>query len=402
MQYYLQLSYMVSEQFNPLIMDVGSGSVRVGWAGHDQPKLVESSYLAQRPDGSIDPIPLRFGGTTRRPGADRAEVVRTQEFSSDSGEWVLRPDCLQAVSDTLLFSQRGLQASPLERPLFATCPTGASAEFKKNYYEHFMESVQSPAFFLGDTSVLSMYATGRVSGVCADIGASATTVARVERGAIADFVIEPIAGDAIDQFILNRVEYLPPGPDSTESFTEQYKLALVREIKHGGCRCSHHALAPVSPSAPIARSTRGARKSPHVPATSPTGRSGSEVFKLPDGSEIEISGIQEQAAETLFIPTSEFQGLTSAVSEQLGEDGDFVLLTGGSAHFHGLHTRLVNELEAAGGQNVHVFPFAQWTHRSHSSFVGAYIQASLSSFAGLWVKPAAYSEIGIERILASQ
>jgi actin-related protein len=118
------------------------------------------------------------------------------------------------------------------------------------------------------------------------------------------------------------------------------------------------------------------------------------VIKLPDGSEVDVAGVNEYAAETLFCEQEEFLGLTAAV-RQSGES-EFVLLTGGSAHFQGLHTRLVNELQQ---ESLHVFPFAQWTHRMHSSFVGASILASLSSFASLWVTPECYFESGVDRFI---
>ena len=379
---------MVLEQFNPLIFDLGSSTVRAGWAGHDQPKFVESSYLGRKSDGSLDPVPYRFLNSKR--ASESVSVERTLHF--DGSEWILDKECLGVLADTLLYSTRGLQNTPLERPVFATIPTGASSAIKRSYYEHFIESAEVPAFFVGDSSVLAMYAAGRVSGVCVDIGASALTVARVTRGEIADAGIHATAGDAIDNVILSRVDGIEAGSNIPESLQEQTRLALAREIKHGACKCSHHALPP--PPTPSG-SRRGARK---APLASPTHKSDHVAYKLPDGTEIDVGGVQEYAAETLFIATSEYPGLTEAVSSVLADEDDkFVLLTGGSAHFHGLHTRLVHELEAS---KANVFPFAQWTHRNHSSFLGASILASLSSFASLWVTPSSYLENGVDRLIA--
>ena len=390
---------MVSEQFNALVFDLGSSSVRAGWAGHDQPKFIETSFLGRKSDGSLDPVPCRFLNSKRN--NDAVTVHRAITFDHEISEWVVDKDCLAALSETLLYSSRGLQCLPAERPVFATCPTGASVDVKKAYYEHFMESAEVPAFFLGDTSVLAMYASGRVSGLCVDMGASASIVAQVSRGQISDYAIHTTAGDVIDNFILGRVDGIDAPSNLPESISEQTRLAIVRELKHNACRCSHRALPP-PPTPSGLRSTRGTRKA--APLPSPTHKGEHAMFKLPDGTEVDVANVQEYAAEVIFAPTGEYPGLTAAVCEGLvgiEEEEKFVLLTGGSAHFHGLHTRLVNELDAAlGVGKTSVFPFAQWTHRVHSSFLGASILASLSSFASLWVTPASFLENGLDRILA--
>lgn len=393
---------MVSEQFNPVIFDLGSSTVRAGWAGHDQPKIVESSFLGLKSDGGLDPIPLRFLNG-KRP-SEPSDVVVTQQYDPESLEWTLSKECLAPLAETIMFSQRGLQANAMERPLFATCPSGVPVSFKRAYYEHFMEGVQVPAFFLGDSSVLSMYAVGRVSGVCVDVGASATTIARVEKGQIADLDIYSAGGNLIDIFILSRVEGLSsalPGFEATESFIDQYRLALAREVKHNACKCSHHALPALPVSPPATRASRGGRSKTTV--LSPSGHAMDPVrFKLPDGSEVDVAQVQEHAAEQLFVQQGDFPGLPTALAERLNprESDRFVMLTGGAAHFHGFHSRLVHEVEVLTGSSVNMFPFNQWTHRNHSAFVGASILASLSSFGSMWVTPASFRENGIERLLA--
>ena len=401
---------MVSDQFNPVIFDLGSSTVRAGWAGHDQPKFVESSYMGRRiSDDSLEPSPIRFlnGGNVKRhqsssPSPEPVDVIRAQGYDGKSFKWTIEQDCLSLLSETLLFSPRGLETKAMERPLFCTHPTGASPDFKRMYYEYFMESVEVPAFFLGDTSVLALYAAGRTNGVCVDIGASCTTIARIEKGGVlVDSSVYAVGGDSIDQFITSRIDIEAPTISGTESYVNNHKLAIAREIKHNACKCSHHPLQPVSPSAPLGRTTRGSSKK-QVPVSSPVSSQDPILFKLPDGSEVDVSSVQEYAAESLFSPWTHFPGLTAATLEKTKTDDDFILLTGGSAHFHGLHTRLVHELESKRSATFTVFPFAQWTHRMYSSFLGASILASLSTFGSLWVTPASYLENGVDRLVHSK
>jgi hypothetical protein len=129
------------------------------------------------------------------------------------------------------------------------------------------------------------------------------------------------------------------------------------------------------------------------------------VYKLPDGTELDVSSVSDQAAELLFRShDQQYPGLTECVTEALSQTEDaspFLLLTGGSSHFHGLHTRLVHELENLEKVPL-IFPFSQWTHRAYSGFVGASMIASLSTFASLWVTPASYSEHGVDRLINSK
>ncbi len=372
----------MSEQHNPVIFDLGSSTLRAGFAGHDQPKFNESSFLYRRADGSLDMVPVRF---LKKPFVDM-EVQRAQWFDPDSQAWVMDQGCMAKLAEMMLYSPRGLDCTAMDRPVFATCPSGVSSAYKKLYYEYFMEVAQVPAFFMGDSSTLSVYAAGRTSGLCVDIGASATSISRIDRGEVSQSTTYGFGGDNMDAFILSKVEGID-GPNT------EVRLALAREVKHNACKCSHHALAPAPITPGGARSTRGSsRRGGSGPPTSP---SGGIMFKLPDGSEVDISQVNEYAAETVFTNQMEsgFPGLTEAVSRQVDSPDDFILLTGGSAHFQGLHTRLVNELQ------VSVFPFTQWTHRVYSSFIGASILSSLSSFSSLWITAESYAESGIDRFL---
>ena len=399
---------VVTDRFNPIVFDLGSSSARVGWAGTDQPKYVESSLMGRKlSDGTIDPSPLRFGNKKYTEPIDPVRCV-----SYYDGEWSIDPEILAPITDTLCFSSRGLNANAFERPIITTCPSTSPSSYKKILFEHFMETVQAPAFFVGDTSVLSIYATGRVSGICVDIGACATSMSVVDKGQVVQSYTYAVGGDFIDQFVLSRLgeSISVPMSDMTDNFLLEMKLSTIREIKHAACKCSHHSL-PTSQVSPAGRSARNQRKSAsgngsiHSPQGSITGHH-AETFRLPDGTDLDVSSVSEQAAEQLFRNhDGGYPGLSEALKAVLSEASDiddpFVVLTGGSSQFHGLHTRLVHETESMERPPL-IFPFSQWTHRSYSGYVGASILASLSSFASLWVTPSSYSEQGVDRLINTQ
>jgi actin-related protein 4 len=367
-------------------------------AGHDQPKIIESAYMARRKSGEIDPLPIRFLSGRKYEGVDPARIVQHTDG------WAIDKGAFSTCTETLLYSARGLHMNPLERGVISTCPAGADDAFKKVMYEHFMETVESPMFFLGDTSVLSLYAAGRVSGIHVDIGASCTSVSVVDRGVTTRLSEFAVAGDYIDRFITSRVDIPAPAGEHTSEFSEEVKLALAREIKHNACKCSHQTLPPTTPHRNA--NTRSSNRRNDARATPPLASHTPVPYKLPDGTEIDVGAVSEYAAELVFIRGDGFNGLTASILEATHDDVSalpeepFVLLSGGSAHFQGLHTRLANELhQEEKFQHAHIFPFTQWTHRSHAAYVGASIVASLSSFASLWVTPASYKECGVDRLI---
>ena len=120
----------------PIVVDVGTHSTRVGWSGHDQPKFnVDRKDTNPLPDDLFDIVYSRL---TRDP--------------------------------------------PSGHPVIATVPVLASKTLKKEYYETFMEQWQVPAMFLADTAVVSLFAIGKTSGQCIDMGASHVTVSQISKG----------------------------------------------------------------------------------------------------------------------------------------------------------------------------------------------------------------------------
>lgn len=302
---------MVCGDFTPIVFDAGTHSVRVGWSGHDQPK------------------------------------ARGKGICSLDDEWMASG---LDITDSLVYSKFVKADERFEHPVIATCPTSANADYKKEFYTHFMESAQVPAFFLGDTAVLSLYAAGRVSGVCLDMGASHTSVAHISGGVTVSNTDYRIGGNTVDAFIQTRIG------GSTDH---------LEAVKIGACRCS----------LTMQTSARPARR--RTPVGSPVGHSLAS-FKLPDGSEVDVGAIAETAVETLL---GQEEGW-------LGPPGTCVVVTGGSSQFPGLSQRL--ELDSS----VSIFPATQW-----AGFVGASILSSLSSFSALWVTRASYNENGIDRIV---
>ena len=106
--------------------------------------------------------------------------------------------------------------------------------------EFFFESMDVPALFIAPQPLLSMYASGRGTGVVVDVGEGVTTLFPVYDG----FSITPhiqrvdLGGKEMTQYLqllLRKSGYI---------FSTSSEMEVVREIKEACCECSTADTAP--------------------------------------------------------------------------------------------------------------------------------------------------------------
>ena len=127
-------------------------------------------------------------------------------------------------------------------------------------------------------------------------------------------------------------------------------------------------------------------------------------YKLPDGSIIRIGDQLYQAPEALFSPEQlgiQNPGLSKMVSCSITKcDADIqkmlygeIVLSGGTTLFQGLDDRLLRELEQVASKGT-LIKITVPPDRCFSTWIGASIVTSLSSFKQMWVTSADFKEFG--------
>ncbi|KAB0399463.1 hypothetical protein E2I00_015772 [Balaenoptera physalus] len=127
-------------------------------------------------------------------------------------------------------------------------------------------------------------------------------------------------------------------------------------------------------------------------------------YKLPDGSIICIGDQLYQAPEALFSPEQlgiQNPGLSKMVSCSITKcDADIqkmlygeIVLSGGTTLFRGLDDRLLRELEQVASRGTPIKITAP-PDRCFSTWIGASIVTSLSSFKQMWVTSEDFKEFG--------
>eukprot|EP00920_Eleutheroschizon_duboscqi_P041931 GHVT01100607.1.p1 GENE.GHVT01100607.1~~GHVT01100607.1.p1 ORF type:complete len:306 (+),score=35.47 GHVT01100607.1:364-1281(+) len=274
-----------------------------------------------------------------------------------------------------------LKANSQEHPTLLTEAPLNPRSHRERAAELFFEAFGVPALHFATQAVLSLYASGRTTGVVLDSGDGVSHVVCVYEGfAIPHAVMRSdVAGRDVTEhlaLLLRKAGYI---------FHTSAEMEVVKSIKEKTCYMSFN---------PQAEDARTAGDSIGDLAT----------HLLPDGSLISVGTERYRAPELLFNPTLvglEYLGLHELlVSAIQRADLDLrrelfasIVLAGGSTLFKGFGDRLLNEIRKVAPADVRIRVSAP-PERNLSAWTGGSILASLASFSNMWITKEEYDERG--------
>ncbi|XP_050789263.1 actin-like protein 6B isoform X1 [Gopherus flavomarginatus] len=209
------------DEVGALVFDIGSFSVRAGYAGEDCPKadfpttvgLLAPEEAALELDGDKEKKP----GKVYYIDTNSLHVPRenTDVLSPLKNGMIEDWDCFQAILDHT-YGKHVKSEPGLHPVLMSEAPWNTRAKREK-LTELMFEHYAIPAFFLCKTAVLTAFANGRSTGLVLDSGATHTTAIPVHDGYILQqgIVKSPLAGDFISMqcrelFQEMNIEIVPP------------------------------------------------------------------------------------------------------------------------------------------------------------------------------------------------
>nr|KAF6477056.1 actin like 6A [Molossus molossus] len=212
------------DEVGALVFDIGSYTVRAGYAGEDCPKVdfpTAIGMVVERDDGStlmeIDGDKGKQGGPTYYIDTNALRVPREnmEAISPLKNGMVEDWDSFQAILDHTY--KMHVKSEPSLHPvLMSEAPWNTRAKREK-LTELMFEHYNIPAFFLCKTAVLTAFANGRSTGLILDSGATHTTAIPVHDGYVLQqgIVKSPLAGDFItmqcrELFQEMNIELIPP------------------------------------------------------------------------------------------------------------------------------------------------------------------------------------------------
>eukprot|EP00002_Diphylleia_rotans_P034389 TRINITY_DN7378_c0_g1_i1.p1 TRINITY_DN7378_c0_g1~~TRINITY_DN7378_c0_g1_i1.p1 ORF type:complete len:1864 (-),score=413.33 TRINITY_DN7378_c0_g1_i1:109-5700(-) len=364
----------IDDEISGIVIDIGSSLIRAGFAGDDAPRAVFPSIVGRpRHQG----VMVGMGQKDSYVG-DEAQSKRgilTLKYPIEYGMITNWDDFEKLIHHTLY---NELRVAPEEHPLLISeSPFSPKAQREKVLQIAF-ETFNFPAVYIASQPQLSMYASGRSTGVVVDVGDQVTTVTCLAEGyAVSSSTRRlTIGGRVITDFLMKVMT------ETGYSFTTTAEREIVRDIKEKLCFVSQDYEADMK----LAESSSAHERN----------------YELPDGQVITIGRGRFRAPEILFKPSfigMESSGLqdiiySSIMSTEPQLRNDLfknIILSGGSSMFEGLAERIQKELSKLTSIPVKVIAPPE---RKYSTWIGGSILGSISTFQQMWVTKEEYDESG--------
>ncbi|XP_047442400.1 actin-like protein 6A [Mugil cephalus] len=412
------------DEVGALVFDIGSYSVRAGYAGEDCPKADFPTVIGvtlDREDGSTpmetDGDKSKQSGTTYYIDTNQLRVPReSMEVMSPLKNGMIEDwDSFQAILDHTY--KMHFKSEPSLHPVLMSEASWNTRAKREKLTELMFEHYNIPAFFLCKSAVLSAFANGRSTGLVLDSGATHTTAIPVHDGYVLQqgIVKSPLAGDFMSMqcrelFQELNVEIIPPymiaSKDSVRegspaSWKKKEKLPQVTRSWHNYmCNCVIQDFqASVLQVSDSPYDEQVAAQMPTVHYELPNGYNcdfGAERLKIPEGL-FDPSNAKGLSGNTML-------GVGHVVTTSVGMcDIDIrpglygsVVVTGGNTLIQGFTDRLNRELSQKTPPSMRLKLIANNTtvERRFSAWIGGSILASLGTFQQMWISKQEYEEGG--------
>ena len=442
------------DEVSAVVLDLGTHSVKAGYAGQDTPQHVFPSDVGTCPkSGDVD-MTDGSSASTRDFYVDSMGVRRDGvEVQSPFGENGMLEDweAVESIWEHALKKCLAIQTD--EHPILLSEPVHNSDAVRAKMTELMFEKYAPPALFLAKNPVLSSFAVGKASSLVIDMGGKHTTVSAVHDGyalqkpvvkeeSSADF--ERLAGtckpsadaassnvvclppmsitklDALSDVVAKYLENQKIDVRPRYAFTKKQKgdgEFEVKAVNHPKTTASYAAFKRLEIMEDIKATV--CRLDDHVFNSDEHKNVAGVTYELPDGNTIEVGVERFQIPELLFQPEllkeldvkvpalsgdTKLKSIPDLVLECINKsDVDVrkdlwgnLVLGGGCSMFANMRERLEGALFDHAPQNVKTKVIASMNsvERRYATWIGGSILASLGSFQQLWMSKQEYEEHG--------
>ena len=373
-------------QNRPVVIDNGTGILKAGFAGSDRPKSVFPSFVGR-------PKHVRIMVQSRVEG----DMFLGNDAEAHRGimrlNYPMQHGIVEDWSDmeklwAHVYSKANLGVNSEEHPVLLTEAPLNPRSNRETAAEVFFETFGVPALFISPQATLSLYASGRTTGVVLDSGDGVTHAVPVYEGFTMPHAITrmDVAGRDVTerlQRLLRRSGYV---------FHTTAEKEVVRCIKEDTCYVAFNPNREEKAELDSGTETKD--------------------YKLPDGRIVKVGAERFRAPEILFDPSiigTEYGGVHECLANAIFKaDLDLrktlfsqIVLAGGSTMFPGYGDRLLNEvrrLAQAKNCTDMKIRISAAPNRQFLTWTGGSILASLATFKNMWISKDEFEEVGASAI----
>lgn len=363
----------------PIVIDNGTGLLKVGYSGEMEPRAVVPMILG-RPkhmkviaDRNSDEC---FVGDIA--GGKRGALTLSYPMMNGI---VQNWDDLETIWQHVFTNE--LRVLPENHPMLLTETPLNPKVNREKMAEIMFEQFHAPAVYISIQAILSLYASGRTTGLVLDCGEGATHLVPVFDAYVIPTAIHRrnLAGREVTNYLKHLL-------------TERgYKLITT---------CEHEIARDVKENLCYVAMDYGKE----LQFSQGDKRLYEMTYRLPDGQLLNIGSERFRAPELMFDPKLagyEMNGIHTATNETILACGmdvrksfwSNIILTGGGTMFRGFPERLRKELHRLAPKGATVKVMAS-PERKYSVWIGGAVLASLSTFNEMWVTREEYNEFGLE------
>ncbi|KKY32594.1 putative actin2-like protein [Diaporthe ampelina] len=365
----------------PIVLDNGSGTIRAGFAGDDLPKCYFPSFVGRPKHLRVLAGALEGEVFIGQKAATELRGLLKIRYPLEHGivtDWDDMEKIWGYVYDeglkTLSEENQADREDLAQHPVLLTEPPLNPRSNRDTAAQILFETFNVPALYTSIQAVLSLYASGRTTGIVLDAGDGVSHAVPVYEGFAITNSIQRIdvAGRDITEYLQTLLR------KSGYVFHTSAEKEVVRHIKEAVTYVAHDP-----------------RKEEKDWAQIKLDQNKVVEYTLPDGNKMKIGAERFRAPEILFDPEIiglEYPGVHQIVVDSINRtDLDLrkalysnIVLSGGSTLTRGFGDRLLTEVQRLAVKDMRIKIFAP-PERKYSTWIGGSILAGLSTFRKMWV-----------------